>query len=181
MLHHFTSLVVRDAGTPPVSRTMINLIIVLLVLLLVAVCLVAGLLFLRARRRAHKQSMLPVYDEKRLSISTTSSHRRVMIRPSESVYVYQEKQNLIDNSDAPPENKLPEIRITFAEEVDAAGKRQSGRVVVVRVGDTSVGLEPADELPAYQKSAGERFQSVDLERVGGLVEKARNAPNKEYQ
>ncbi|EME48121.1 hypothetical protein DOTSEDRAFT_42387 [Dothistroma septosporum NZE10] len=162
---------------------MVNLLVVLLVLLIFALLLVAGLLFLRHRRRvARKQEELPQYEEKRSSnASTLSSHRRVLVRPSEPVYVYQEKQNLIENSNSPPQSPLPEIHITFPEEFDAAGKRKSGRVVVVRVGDTGVGLEPVDTLPAYQQTEGDRFQSIDLERIGGLVEKARNAPSKEYQ
>ena len=165
----------------PISHTMVVLLVVLLVLLIVMLGLVAALLFMRHRRRAaRRQELLPTYDEKRLSTSSTastSSHRRVMVRPSESIYVYQEKQNLIANSSNPPSpsKELPEIRITFPEEYDASGKRQSGRVVVVRVGETSIGLEPvADDLPAYGE--GERFQSLDLDRIGGLVEKARNAP-----
>lgn len=168
----------RDAGAqPPISQMMVNLLVVLLVLLILALLLVAGLLFMRQRRRVRKQELLPMYDEKRLSTSSTSSHRRVMVRPSESVYVYQEKVKLMADSSGPPSpsTELPEIRITFPEEFDAYGKRQSGRVVVVHVGETSVGLEPVNEgLPAYGE--GERFQSLDLDRIGGLVEKARNAP-----
>lgn len=177
------SLEVRDtdqaqAGPPHVSHTMLDLVVVLLVLLICALLLVAGLLFMRYRRRARKQNLLPLYDEKRLSTASTSSHhRRIMIRPSESVYVYKEKRNLIDDSNPPsPTSPIPEIRITFPEEFDESGKRQSGRVVVVRVGETTVGLEPAgdEKLPAYEN--GERFHSVDLEKIGGLVEKARNSP-----
>lgn len=78
-----------------------------------------------------------------------------------------------------PTTEVPEIRITFPEEFDASGKRQSGRVVVVRVGETSIGLEPVvgeEKLPAYETDG--RFQSLDLERIGGLGEKAKNAPPK---
>ena len=73
-----------------------------------------------------------------------------------------------------PSSPLPEIRITFPEEEDEAGKRKSGRVVVVRIGENGgVGLEPCndDQLPPYQKSDAGRFQSLDLDRMGGLKEK----------
>lgn len=172
-----------SSQTVGINPTMITLLIVLLVLLVLALLLVAGLLLLRQRRRARKQSLLPEYDEKRLSTSSTASHhRRGRAVDIEAVHVYNEKQDLMGLSDNPPDSPLPEIRITFPEEFDEAGKRKSGRVVVVHVGDTAVGLEPVDALPAYQKTEGERFQSIDLDRVGGLVEKARNAPqDKEFQ
>jgi hypothetical protein len=71
-----------------------------------------------------------------------------------------------------PTSPVPEIRITFPDEVDESGKRQSGRVVVVRVGEHSVGLEPVQEdLPPYQRDASDRFDSLDLDRIGGLKEK----------
>lgn len=181
--HALASLAVRDTNATPVNHTMINLLVVLLVLIILALFLVAGLLFLRARRRARKAAELPQYEEKRLSTSSTAStHRRVMVRPSESIHVYQEKQTLIENSNTPPQSPgIPEIHVTFPEEFDSAGKRKSGRVVVVHVGEHGVGLEPAEGLPAYEKEEEGRFQSIDLERVGGLVEKARNAPSKEFQ
>ncbi|KAK4550593.1 hypothetical protein LTR36_000172 [Oleoguttula mirabilis] len=171
----------RNVEAAPFTHTMLNLLVALLVLLILSLLLVAGLLYIRHRRRVRRAELLPLYDEKRLSTSSTSSHhRRVMIRPSESVYVYQEKLNRSDTSSTStsPASPIPEIRITFPEECDASGKRQSGRVVVVRVGDSTVGLGPVsedkDKLPAY--GDGERFQSLDLERIGGLVEKAHNAP-----
>lgn len=152
---------------------MINLIIALLVLVLVALLLIGALLFYRQRRRAQTQHHgLPMYNDSRAS--TSSSHRRIMVRPSESIYVYQEKKDLLETTESPPDSPVPEIRITFPEEVDEAGKRTSGRVMVVRVGETSVGLEPVkekDDLPAYQKDENDRFQSLDLDRIGGLTEK----------
>ena len=179
MTTSFASLARRVAEGSNISHTMLNLLVALLVLLILSLLLVAGLLFFRYRRRAREAKFLPLYDERRMSTSTTSSHhRRVLVRPSEAVYVYKEKKNLVDVSATPvtPDSPIPEIRITFPEEFDAAGKRQSERVMVVRVGETSVGLEPVCEakLPAYAED--ERFQSLDLERIGGLVEKARNAP-----
>jgi type II secretory pathway pseudopilin PulG len=170
---HF--LVVRDESASTLSPTMVNLLIALLVLAIVALLLVVSLLVLRHVRRSRKQAeTLPMYNEKR----KTLNHRRLTItasptsgRPS-SIYVYQEKQNLIDNSSSPPSSPIPEIRITFPEEIDEAGKRTSGRVVVVRVGEHSIGLEPVQEdhqLPPYQQN--DRFQSLDLDRIGGLKEK----------
>jgi hypothetical protein len=101
-----------------------------------------------------------------------------LARPSESsTLVYQEKQNLLDHSNSPPQNPIPEIHITFPEEYDEEGKRTSGRVVVVRVGDNGVGLEPVETPPAYQDDR--RFESLDLQRIGGLIEKARNPPSYE--
>ena len=44
----------------------------------------------------------------------------------------------------------------------------------MRIGESGgVGLEPLGEedLPQYEKSDAERFQSLDLERIGGLKEK----------
>ena len=44
----------------------------------------------------------------------------------------------------------------------------------MRIGEReAVGLEPLGEadLPPYAKSDAERFQSLDLERIGGLKEK----------
>ena len=80
----------------------------------------------------------------------------------------------MEQSSSPPASPVPEIRITFPEEEeDSSGKRKSGRVVVVRISDNGgVGLEPYQEcLPPYQSGESDRFQSLDLERMGGLREK----------
>lgn len=176
---NFINLAKRD-GTPTgpaLNGSMLTLLIVLLALVVVALLLIAGLLFMRQRKRARKNS-LPRYSEKRLSnASLSSSHRRVLARPSELVHVNQEKLAFIHGTNTPPDSPaIPEIRITFPDEKDDAGKRISGRVVVVRVGDHNVDLEPVteDNLPAYAEK--ERFDSLDLDQIGGLVEKARNAP-----
>lgn len=187
MAETFTTLLRRQEQDLTNNSTMMALLVTLLVLFVISILLVTGLLFMRRRRRAHKAALLPMYDEKRMSTSTTSStrshHRRVAVRPSESIYVYQEKQKLIDESSTPPSpsSPIPEIRITFPEEVDDSGKRQSGGVVIVRVGDSTVGMEPVAEenLPAYGND--ERFQSLDLDRIGGLEEKAPEVTSKEIQ
>ncbi|KAK6001480.1 hypothetical protein QM012_002811 [Aureobasidium pullulans] len=165
----FLTLVARDAYDASYSPTMAALLIALVVLLIIALLCVVALYFMRWRERSIRAGSLAIDDEEKSS----SLHHRVTVRPHESIIVYQEKQSLIDNSEAPPSaNSVPEIRIHFPEEVDTSGKRQSGRVVVVRVGDHSIGLEPVSEnLPPYQKSESDRFQSLDLERIGGLKEK----------
>ena len=163
----------HDDDSPYLNHTMATLLTVLLILAIVTVLLVGALLFLRQRRKARKAYVVPAFDEKRISTSSTHSHhRRVTARPSQSIHIYSDKELRVDDYSEPSSpSSLPEIRITFPEEIDASGKRQSGRVVVVHVGDNGVGLEPVgDKLPPYQIE-GERYQSIDLERIGGLDEK----------
>lgn len=162
-----------DSDDTSYSPSMVTLLIVLLVLVIISLLAGITLLYMRYRQKMRTEESLPMYHEKRPS-SSRSNHRRLNIRPSESYFVYQEKQQLLAESDRPvsPSSPVPEIRITFPEEVDTFGKRQSGRVVVVHVGETGIGMEPHTEsLPAYQQSESDRFQSLDLERIGGLKEK----------
>lgn len=178
-MSNFLNLVRRKEDDSPITPAMYKLLVALLVLFILALCLVATLLVIRRRRRRNTVTELPMYNDKRASSSSIGSHhRRNRARPSHSIHIYQEKPDLDEKSSRPssPGSPVPEIRITFPEEFDDSGKRQSGRVVVVHVGDSGVGMSPFDEkLPSYESEAG-RMQSVDLERVGGLVEKARNKP-----
>lgn len=171
----------RDEKKDGLDPTMVSLLISLLVLVLLGMALIGALLFLRhlrkARKAAESDPELPRYEKRQ------SNHRRLTITATpygkgrESILVYQEKQDLLANSSSPPPSPVPEIRITFPDEVDESGKRQSGRVLVVRVGEHSVGLEPLQEdLPPYQRDASDRFDSLDLDRIGGLKEKS----DKEY-
>lgn len=164
-------IIARDDSNGGLSNAMLDLMIALLVLVLVALALVGGLLVLRRKKRnSRNQNVLPVHNgetpahQRRLTISTNKS---------DSIMVYDEKRNLMENSDSPPPSPVPEIRITFPEEEDESGKRKSGRMVIVRISDAgSVGLEPChEELPPYQSNDTSRFQSLDMERIGGLKEK----------
>lgn len=155
------------------SPAMIDLLISLLVLVLLGIVLVATLLVLRRKRQNQMGLELPVHNGQ-----CSANHRRFTISASsntrtQSILVYDEKRSLMENSSSPPPSPVPEIRITFPEEEDESGKRKSGRVVVVRISDAgAVGLEPCkEELPPYQSSDAERFQSLDIERMGGLKEK----------
>ena len=169
-------LVARDdEKNGGINSTQISLLVSLLTLVLLGAILIAGLFFLRKMRRARKEAeaaQLPLY-EKRQSTRRLTITAMPYGKGHESVVVYQEKQSLMSNSSSPPPSPVPEIRITFPDEVDEAGKRQSGRVVVVKVGEHSVGMEPLreDDLPAYQRDASDRFDSLDLDRIGGLTEK----------
>jgi hypothetical protein len=153
------------------STTHVALIVSLLMLVLLGMILIGGLMFLRSMRRARKDAQLPQY-EKRQSNLNRLTITAMPYKGRESVLVYSEKQQLIRNGPDSPSSPVPEIRITFPDEVDESGKSQSGRVVVVRVGEHSVGLEPVqDDLPPYQQDASDRFDSLDLDRIGGLKEK----------
>jgi len=159
-------------GEPTYSVGMGHLLFVFFTLLLVAALCSLALLFLRRRRLAKKGALLPTYNQphhhRTASISNFDLHGK-----NESIFVYDEKMNLIHNSSSPPSTTLPEIHITFPDEEGNAGKIQKGRVVVVHITDSgSVGMEPLHQetLPPYQREDAKRFQSVDLDRIGGLKE-----------
>jgi hypothetical protein len=176
-----STLLARD-NSPQMSSTVTGLLIALLVLVIVLLCLTAAIITLRKvrSRKAIARQQLPLYSEKRSSSSSSRSHqRRLTISTSpprgSSIYVYDEKAAL--GSPTTPTSPVPEIRITFPDEQDESGRRKSGRVLLVRVGETGVGLEPMrdeedEQLPAYEKESKGRFQSIDIERIGGLKEKS---------
>jgi hypothetical protein len=149
-----------------------NLLLALLTLVVVALGLVIVLYILR-RRKVAKTELLPRHQK-------TSKHGRLTITAipyggkTDTKHAYDEKRNLIEDSSSLPDSPVPEIRITFPDEEDHCGKKKSGRVVIVRIGESgSVGMEPVSQehLPPYQSNDGDRFQSLDLERMGGLKEK----------
>ena len=150
-----------------------SLLFVFFSLLLLGSALSMSLLYLRRKRHARQQALLPTYHPR-------SHHRSVSVTDiptfgrNDAVFVYDEKMNLIANSSSPPSSSVPEIRVTFPEDEDNNGHSQAGRVVVVHVTDTgSVGMSPLnqEQLPPYQRSDAERFQSLDLDSMGGLREK----------
>ena len=148
------------------SPTTFYLLIALTVLLAIGfLCLVA----LVALKYIHRRRGLQ--DADRVEKGQCKSHRRSRHPPS--ISINSEKTAFLE-TDSAPTSPVPEIRIHFPEEESHDTKRQStGRVVVVRISDKGgIGLEPYQEqLPAYQKEDGDRFQSLDLDRIGGLKEK----------
>lgn len=173
------------ADTDDGSDQTVNLLLGVLGMIFVALILV-GVLFVlrRARRnqlqRLHDDESLPsYYDDNRrvanhrgLTIETTHNGRQ-------SIFVINNGGHpMLANPNSPPHSpdNVPEIHITFPDEQDDQGRSQSGRVLVVRVGDNAtVGLEPKNEeqLPAYEKEAKGQFYSIDMDQIGGLKEKDR--------
>ncbi|GJC86721.1 hypothetical protein ColLi_09559 [Colletotrichum liriopes] len=151
---------------------MLNLMIVVLALVFFALLLVSTLFLMRRVRRQQRQEMLPTYQEVKAG---ARNHHNLTIQTSQdgrSSVLYIGQDGLRPHS---PDN-VPEIHITFPDEQDEGGRRKSGRVLVVRVGDGgSVGLEPVrdEQLPAYEKDSKSQFYSVDIDSIGGLREKER--------
>ncbi|ETN40890.1 uncharacterized protein HMPREF1541_05170 [Cyphellophora europaea CBS 101466] len=153
----------------PLVMVFFGLILAGSVLSLVLVCL-------RRKRIAQRQALLPQY-------RAHSHHRSASVTNlpnlgrNESVYVYDEKMNLIANSANPSSTAVPQIRVTFPDDNESSSQPRPGRVVVVHVTDSgSVGMSPLSQEPAppYQRADAERFQSLDLDRMGGLREKEGN-------
>ncbi len=165
------------------SDKMINILIAILVLAFVSIILVSTLYFFRRSRRMQKlrNESLPTYNEASkepmlqhsLTIETKHNGR------SSVVVIGRDGQPMLQNPNSPPDSpdNVPEIHITFPDEHDDEGQRKSGRVLIVRVGDNAaVGLEPVreEQLPAYEKEAKGQFQSIDMNKIGGLKEKDRD-------
>lgn len=149
-----------------------------LALFIVGLLLATTLLYFRRVKQQRKMMELaspPAYSDLHhsgLTIQTTDKHGR------SSVFVIsKDGQPMLSNPLSPPHSpdNVPQIRITFPDEQDESGRTKSGRVVVVRMGETSVGLEPVreEQLPVYEKENNSQFYSIDMDRIGGLKEKDR--------
>ncbi|KAI0835583.1 hypothetical protein F5Y06DRAFT_122339 [Hypoxylon sp. FL0890] len=168
----------RDLSLNGESDTVVDLMIAFLGVAFFALVMVALLLMLRRAKRGQQleKETLPQYNDikhddnaRRLTIQTTDGRSSILVlngRP------------MLADPNAPPYSptNIPEIHITFPDEQDENGRHKSGRVVVVRVGETSVGLEPVKEeqLPAYEKESSTGFYSIDMDQIGGLKEKDRS-------
>lgn len=172
----FRTIVARDVES---NSRIVNLMIALLVLVFAALLSVSLLLLMR-RSRARRQMLdetLPQYSD----VKRTGNHQGLTIQTTgnngrSSVIVFsKDGQPMLANPSSPPHSpdNVPQIHITFPDEQDDQGRPKSGRVVVVRVGETTVGLEPLHEeqLPAYEKESKSQFYSLDLDKIGGLKEK----------
>ncbi len=174
----FTNLIARGTEQAGDNTSVVNLLIVLLVLVFFSLLAFALFVLLRRMRRQKqmRNETLPQYHD----VKRTGNHRRLTIQTgsngrSSIIVVGGKGQPMLANPQSPPHSpdNVPEIHITFPDEHDEQGRPRSGRVVVVRVGETSVGLEPLnnDQLPAYEKESKTQFYAIDMDKIGGLKEK----------
>ncbi|KAK1773593.1 hypothetical protein QBC45DRAFT_397882 [Copromyces sp. CBS 386.78] len=173
------SFVRRSVDEESPNANLVNLMIALLVLVFCALLSVTILLLLKRIKQktpGHNESLPQYHDDQKRS----SNHRRLTIStgpgaPRSSVIVFKDGQPMLQNPSSPPHSpdNVPEIHITFPDEQDDQGRRRSGRVLVVRLGESTIGLEPRqdEQLPAYEKESNSQFVSVDIEKIGGLKEK----------
>jgi hypothetical protein len=160
----------RDTVTAaPMSPTISTLIVVLLSLVLVGLFITAALFLIRHFKRRARKAQIKA--QAQAHMDSESHHLTINTGRSSVCFFDNEKQGLYEKSRPSSPTGIPDITITFPDEEDVNGKRRSGRVVLVRVGEHNVGLEPLDNEapPSYQRDAG-KFQSLDLERIGGLKE-----------
>lgn len=164
------------------SDKLINILLLVLGLVFLAL-LAVSLLFLfrryRNRQRMHKEN-LPSYTEAGYGSGSLNHHGLTIETKhhgrSSTIYISRDGAPMLANPHSPPHSpdNVPQIHITFPDEQDSEGKRKSGRVLVVRVGDNAtVGLEPMqeEELPAYEKESKNGFSTLDMDQIGGLKEK----------
>jgi hypothetical protein len=177
IIHARTSLDPADTedSSDTNNEKMVDMMLVVLGLVFFALLLVSCLWVLRrAHQRRMQSEMLPsYYDAKRnhrgLTIETTHNGRASVL------VIGRDGQPMLRSPNSPPHSpdNVPEIHITFPEEHDEHGRQKDGRVVVVRVGEASYGLEPIrdEQLPAYEKESNNGFYSIDMDKIGGLKEK----------
>lgn len=180
LVHSFSR---RDGSSNPggISSSTLNLLIALLVLVFLSLLLLGGLYTLRRMRERRRDEELPLYHENPSDMK--NPHGLTISTPP--YYSYSDEKSPMTSSSrsspkspTTPTSPVPEIRITFPDETDETGRPKSGRVVVVRISETGgVGLEPLqdeEQLPAYEKEAkdGQKFQSIDMNSIGGLKEKS---------
>ncbi|OLN81557.1 hypothetical protein CCHL11_05566 [Colletotrichum chlorophyti] len=167
MSRNAPGVVRRDAD----GGDMLNLMIVVLALVFFALLLVSTLYLMRRVRRQQQMQndMLPSYQE----VKGARNHHNLTIQTSQDgrssvLYIGQDGRSpMLQNPNSAPHSP---------DNQDEGGRRKSGRVLVVRVGDGgAVGLEPVrdEQLPAYEKESKSQFYSVDMDSIGGLKEKER--------
>jgi len=166
----FVSTLLRRDESGSNDSTIVNLLTALVVILGLGLILGGLLIFIRRYKKKHAAPTLPTHTRNHsLNITAIpySDNKRT------SFFGFSSSEKKENSQPGTPTSPVPEIRITFPEEEGVDGKRKSGRVVIVQVGEAGAAfvrdVEPEDDLPPYQKKG--EFACVDLEKVGGLKEK----------
>lgn len=148
-----------------------------IILVAIAFCSMLGVGFIYGLRKYKDaqlaaRNQLPQYN----SPSHSKNSRGLSIDPpayspsSNAPSYYDEKSSYAST----PVSPVPEIRITFPDDVDEQGRAVKGSVVIVKIGERGgVGLEPVrdeEALPRYERD-GKRWEEVDMDLIGGLKEK----------
>ncbi|KAH7037725.1 uncharacterized protein B0I36DRAFT_70206 [Microdochium trichocladiopsis] len=177
----FSSMLGRRDLSFGESDSTLNLMIGFLAIVFFSLCLASSLIMLRRiklQRQMNVEDGLPKYQD--LDHQQGRNINRLNIHTADgrsSILVLNNGRPMLSDPSSPPHSpsNVPEIHITFPDEHDDQGRQQNGRVVVVRVGETSIGLEPykEEQLPAYQKENAGGFYSIDMNQIGGLKEKER--------
>ncbi|KAI0429198.1 hypothetical protein F5Y09DRAFT_265200 [Xylaria sp. FL1042] len=171
-------LAVRDISDDSDSwDSTMNATLALLGLALFGLALVGGLLMLQRLRRRQQllDQTLPKYNDIEHEAGRNTRRLTIQTPAGKSSIVVVNGRPMLADPNSPPHSptNVPEIHITFPDEQDEQGRRKNGRVLLVRVGETTIGLEPLKEeqLPAYEKEGNNAFYSIDMDRIGGLKEK----------
>lgn len=175
----FSFLGRRDLNMGSGDSTL-NLMIAFLGIVFFSLCLASSLVMLRRIRMQRQRNLedgLPKYQDLEHQQGRNINRLNIHTADGRSSVLLVNGRPMLSDPNLPPHSpsNVPEIHITFPDEHDAQGRQQNGRVVVVRVGDTSIGLEPykEEQLPAYQKENAGDFYSIDMNQIGGLKEKER--------
>jgi len=176
----FTSIIFRrDADDDenswggPISMDLTIILVAIAFCFMLAVGAIYGMRKYKDMKNA-RRNRLPQYNSKNahgLSIDPPA------YSPSSTPAYYDEKSST--SYPSTPVSPVPEIRITFPDDIDEHGKAVKGSVVIVKIGDRGgVGLEPVrneDQLPKYERD-GKKWDDVDMDLIGGLKEREK----KEY-
>lgn len=149
----------RSLQLEGVSPLAFNLLCALLSLVIMSL-LLASILVLMKRYRASSKldTPLPIYEKQPIPLmrphhrrtpSTYSIPQSTRYSKSSTLFSCEEHNEPSNNTSIPLPSPLPEIRVTMPDEVDLAGRRHSGRILLVRIGENSEGLEPLNEKPTY--------------------------------
>ncbi|KAI0390805.1 hypothetical protein F5Y17DRAFT_443142 [Xylariaceae sp. FL0594] len=183
-VHNFFSrgkpaLAVRELSDPDsFDDSTMNAMIALLALVLSGLILTLALLMLRRHRQQLLHQQLPSYKDIENGAGRNTRRLTIQTPNGKSSIVVVNGRPMLADPQAPPHSpkNVPEIHITFPDEHDEHGRPRNGRVLLVRVGETTIGLEPLrdEQLPAYEKQGSSDFYSIDMDRIGGLKEKDRS-------